>query len=78
MALHADPASPRAFIGQGLPKIYASDDAQVFALRGIDLEIFEGEVLVLLRPSGSGKSTLLNIPGGLDQPTAGAVAVSRP
>lgn len=71
MAPHTDPASPPAFIGQGLTKIYASGDAQVFALRGIDLEIFEGEVLVLLGPSGSGKSTLLNILGGLDRPTAG-------
>jgi putative ABC transport system ATP-binding protein len=43
----------------------------VFALRGIDIEIFEGEVLVLLGPSGSGKSTLLNILGGLDRPTSG-------
>lgn len=71
MALHSNPALPRAFIGQGLTKIYASGDAQVHALRSIDLEIFEGEVLVLLGPSGSGKSTLLNILGGLDRPTAG-------
>lgn len=71
MALHPNPALPRAFIGQGLTKIYANGDAKVHALRSIDLEIFEGEVLVLLGPSGSGKSTLLNILGGLDRPTAG-------
>jgi hypothetical protein len=43
----------------------------VHALRGIDLELYEGELVVLLGPSGSGKSTFLNILGGLDAPTAG-------
>jgi putative ABC transport system ATP-binding protein len=71
MAASSDPAPPRAFTGTGLTKVYASGAAQVVALSGIDLEIFEGEVLVLLGPSGSGKSTLLNILGGLDRPTAG-------
>ncbi|HXN06960.1 MAG TPA: ABC transporter ATP-binding protein [Nitrospiria bacterium] len=46
-------------------------EVEVHALRGIDLEIFEGEFVVLLGPSGSGKSTLLNILGGLDAPTGG-------
>ncbi|QLC26914.1 ABC transporter ATP-binding protein [Parasphingopyxis algicola] len=46
-------------------------ETQVHALRGVDLEIGAGEVLVLLGPSGSGKSTLLNIVGALDRPTAG-------
>ncbi|MGZ5443596.1 MAG: ABC transporter ATP-binding protein [Thermoanaerobaculia bacterium] len=48
-------------------------DVEVHALRGIDLDLFEGELVVLLGPSGSGKSTLLNILGGLDAPTAGNV-----
>ncbi|HET8799464.1 MAG TPA: ABC transporter ATP-binding protein [Thermoanaerobaculia bacterium] len=48
-------------------------DVEVQALRGIDLDLFEGELVVLLGPSGSGKSTLLNILGGLDAPTAGHV-----
>jgi putative ABC transport system ATP-binding protein len=43
----------------------------VFALRGVDFSVEQGELIVLLGPSGSGKSTLLNILGGLDRPTAG-------
>jgi putative ABC transport system ATP-binding protein len=48
-------------------------EIDVVALRGIDLDLFEGELLVLLGASGSGKSTLLNILGGLDVPTSGDV-----
>jgi putative ABC transport system ATP-binding protein len=49
------------------------DEATVQALRGVDLELFPGEFVVLLGPSGSGKSTLLNILGGLDVPSGGQV-----
>lgn len=48
-------------------------EVEVHALRGVDLDLYEGEFIVLLGPSGSGKSTLLNILGGLDVPTAGTV-----
>ena len=56
---------------RGLTKIYLSGQVSVQALRGLDLEISAGEVVVLLGPSGSGKSTLLNIIGGLDHATSG-------
>src|SRR5262249_6414432 len=48
-------------------------EVEVQALRGVDLDLFEGEFIVLLGPSGSGKSTLLNILGGLDVPSGGRV-----
>jgi putative ABC transport system ATP-binding protein len=61
------------FKARGLTKVYHMGEVDVHALRGIDLELFEGELAVLLGPSGSGKSTLLNILGGLDIPTSGHV-----
>ena len=61
------------FRARGLTKVYRMGDVEVRALRGIDLELFQGEFVVMLGPSGSGKSTLLNILGGLDTPTAGEV-----
>ncbi|HEX9859066.1 MAG TPA: ABC transporter ATP-binding protein, partial [Paracoccaceae bacterium] len=61
------------FRTEGITKIYTTGSVQVHALRGIDLELFAGEMVVLLGASGSGKSTLLNILGALDTPTAGRV-----
>ncbi len=61
------------FVVKDLTKVYHTGEVEVHALRGVDLDIVEGEFLVLLGPSGSGKSTLLNILGGLDQATAGSV-----
>jgi putative ABC transport system ATP-binding protein len=48
-------------------------EVEVHALRDVDLDLFRGELVVLLGPSGSGKSTLLNILGGLDVPSSGTV-----
>ena len=61
------------FVARGLTKVYASGDNEVHALRGVDLDLYAGELIVLLGASGSGKSTLLNILGGLDMPTAGSL-----
>jgi putative ABC transport system ATP-binding protein len=61
------------FEARGITKIYCMGEVEVHALRGVDLDLYEGEFVVLLGPSGSGKSTLLNILGGLDVPTSGTV-----
>ncbi len=74
MAKSSPDASPvRVFTARGVTKIYGTGDVQVHALRGVNLELYEGEFVVLLGHSGSGKSTLLNILGGLDKVTAGEV-----
>ncbi|KJS26631.1 MAG: ABC transporter [Hyphomonadaceae bacterium BRH_c29] len=57
--------------GKGLERTYVTGEVSVKALRGVDVSLRRGELVVLLGPSGSGKSTLLNILGGLDRPTAG-------
>lgn len=58
---------------RGLSKVYHTGEVEVPALAGVDLDLIEGELIVLLGPSGSGKSTLLNILGGLDRPSTGSV-----
>ncbi|UTM59373.1 ABC transporter ATP-binding protein [Photobacterium sp. CCB-ST2H9] len=58
---------------RGLTKTYFTGEIEVRALRGVDLEIRKGEMVVLLGPSGSGKSTFLNLIGGLDTPTGGQI-----
>ncbi len=65
--------SERVFRTEDVTKVYDTGEVKVFALAGVDLELFEGELTVLLGPSGSGKSTLLNILGGLDNATDGRV-----
>ena len=61
----------KVFTAQHLTKVYTTGEVEVRALRGVDLEVMRGEVVVLLGPSGSGKSTLLNIMGGLDHASSG-------
>jgi putative ABC transport system ATP-binding protein len=65
--------SPRSpvFRARGLTKIYRVGEVDVTALHSLDLDIFEGEFVVVLGPSGSGKSTLVNILGGIDSPSSG-------
>ena len=66
------PTAQYAFTTKAITKIYGTGEAAVHALRGVDLQLPAGELVVLLGPSGSGKSTLLNILGGLDQATGGS------
>lgn len=61
------------FHARALSKDYLVGEVTVRALHDVDLDLFEGEFVVVLGPSGSGKSTLLNILGGLDVPTGGDV-----
>jgi putative ABC transport system ATP-binding protein len=61
------------FRTHGLRKTYDTGGVKVHALAGVDLELYAGELAVLLGASGSGKSTLLNILGGLDHASAGRV-----
>lgn len=58
-----------------LVKIYKTDEIEVVALQGLDLEIKRGELMAIVGNSGSGKSTLLNMLGGLDKPSAGSLFV---
>ena len=64
------------FRARALTKTYDMGEQQIHALRGVDLDLYRGELVVLLGASGSGKSTLLNILGGLDTATSGEVHYS--
>jgi putative ABC transport system ATP-binding protein len=67
------PGTDAVLHAEALTKVYRMGEVEVHALRGIDIALERGSLLVLLGHSGSGKSTLLNIVGGLDTPTSGRV-----
>ncbi|MEQ8787809.1 MAG: ABC transporter ATP-binding protein [Pirellulaceae bacterium] len=69
----AETSRTAVFEARGITKVYHIGEIDVHALRGVDMDLFQGELMVLLGPSGSGKSTLLNILGGLDVPSSGTV-----
>ena len=57
-------------------KIYASGESTVQAVRGVDVEIKEGEMIAIMGPSGCGKTTLLNVLSGIDEPNSGEVMIA--
>jgi putative ABC transport system ATP-binding protein len=61
------------FRTERVTRVYRTGSVEVWALRGVDLSLTDGEMVVLLGASGSGKSTLVNILGGLDLPSSGRV-----
>lgn len=65
--------TPPVFRTEAVTRVYRTGVVEVWALRGVDLFLTEGEMVVLLGASGSGKSTLVNILGGLDIPSGGRV-----
>ena len=67
------PGLSTVFHMEQVSKIYVMGEVKVHALDTVDLDLYEGEFVVLLGPSGSGKSTLLNILGGLDVPSSGHI-----
>lgn len=71
----ASESTDNILVCDGLVKIYKTEDVEVMALQGLDLEIKRGELIAIIGKSGSGKSTLLNMIGGLEKPTAGRIYV---
>jgi lipoprotein-releasing system ATP-binding protein len=62
---------------ESLTKVYRSGKSRITVFDGLDLEVFEGEMVAVVGPSGAGKSTLLHLLGGLDRPTSGAVKLAE-
>lgn len=62
---------------QNVTRIYQMGEYQLYALNGVNLDIYRNELLIVLGPSGSGKSTLLNMIGGMDRPTHGKIIVGQ-
>jgi putative ABC transport system ATP-binding protein len=73
MRLKVSPEKKCAIKLEGIKRTFVSGQVETHVLRGIDLEIYDGELTVILGASGSGKSTLLNLIGGIDKPNEGRI-----
>jgi len=62
---------------EDVTKIYESGEIKTYACKNMNIEIKDGEFIVVLGPSGSGKSTMLNIISGLDTPTSGKISIDK-
>ena len=62
---------------QNVYKIFRQADLEVIALKGVNLDIYAGEIVVIMGPSGSGKTTLLNVISGMDRTSAGHIFIRR-
>ncbi len=74
VSLAANVVPAAVLAGRALTKVYRMGEVEVHALRGADIDLLEGELMVLLGASGSGKSTLLNLLGGLDVCSSGTIS----
>jgi putative ABC transport system ATP-binding protein len=68
-------AGARAIVARGVEMVFQSGSQRFQALKNIDLDIYRGDIQLLMGPSGSGKTTLLSILGGILTPTAGTVSL---
>ncbi len=70
--MNGDNAQP-SVVCRNVVKVYGSGNAEVHALRGVDLDVYPGEITMLVGPSGCGKTTLLSVVAGILRPTSGSV-----
>src|SRR3954467_9424596 len=71
--MNGDKSQP-SIVCRNVAKIYGSGNAEVHALRGVDLDVYPGEITMLVGPSGCGKTTLLSVVAGILRPTSGSVS----
>ncbi|MBF2001517.1 MAG: ABC transporter ATP-binding protein [Synechococcales cyanobacterium M58_A2018_015] len=75
VALDPIKAGARAIVARGVEMVFQSGTQRFHALKNIDLDVYRGDIQLLMGPSGSGKTTLLSILGGILTPTAGSVTL---